>query len=211
MERKVTTKLCFMFIGILFGLPIGSTIALGIMGIVQHPDENPRVFKFGDITIFAITHKNATNEFAEQLLMMKNGTEFLSASRNSLGNVTSLVLAKDKEHIIFSLKASSEPGKWKSARYGFSEHGIQYGDEYEDRNFDGRFDTRVKFNRSGKARALYIRFSGNWKQVDRFQGQKAFNLEIGNKLTDSKDKRLSLILIRSVSTKISVGDEMKQA
>lgn len=175
MEYRIPTKLSYTLIGILFGLPVGCLVSLVIIGIAQQPNENPRVFKFGDIIISAIKERYTNNQFAEQLLMTKNGREFLLANKNSLGKVTNLVLANDRDHIILTLEAASEPGKWISAKYGISERGVPIGDVYEDRDFNGRFDTKVKFSRSGKVLSRYIRFYGDWKRVDSFQGQKALS------------------------------------
>ena len=171
MEYRILTKLSGLIVGLLFGIPIGCMTTIAIIGAAQHLKENPRVMKFGDITISAITQRDANDQFAEELLMTKDGNPFLWASRNSLGKVTDLSLANGKEEVILTLKASHEPSKWISARYGSSD---LIGESYQDTDFDGHFDIKVMFDSNVKALSRYIYFNGIWKQVDGFQKQKAF-------------------------------------
>jgi hypothetical protein len=137
--------------------------------------EKTRMMKFGDITISNITTRDVTDEIAGELVMMKEGRSFFYAKRNKLGEVTDLALADGNDHIIFTMKASQESGKWESANYGPSENGRPTGDLYMDIDFDGRFDMKLSFDHNGKLRDRYISYYRTWKQVDRFENQTAFS------------------------------------
>jgi len=158
-----------MLIGVLFGLPIGSMLVLCIMGNKQLPIEKLRFMKFGDITIYSITRKDPNNGLSEELLMKKDKRLFLSVKKNTLGRLSDLILSDGRDNIILTLKPSSKHGKWVSAHYGSND---LIGESYIDINFDGHFDIKAILDAEVKMqRSIY--FQHKWKQMDRFENQKA--------------------------------------
>lgn len=172
MEHSILTRRAALLIGLLFGLPIGCLITLGIIGMVQQPIENPRIMSFGDLTIRATIPKDPNDEFVEELWLAKAGRPFLFARRNNLGEVKRLILTNGKSDVILTLRASRAAGRWYSAMYGPSD---LIGELYQDIDFDGQFDIRKKIDNNGKVQSNHIYYEENWKKFDVFKEQKVIS------------------------------------
>jgi len=173
MEESILTKRSAILIGILFGLPIGCLVTLGIVGIVQQPIEGLRTMKFGNVAVSIVKRNNANDKFAEELMFMKDNRAFLFITRNKPDDeVCRLILSDVGGKVRLTLSASSVPGKWFSAMYGPPDLG---GEFYQDFYFDGQFDIRKKIDNNGKVQSNHIYYEENWKKIDVFRDQKAIS------------------------------------
>lgn len=172
MEHSILTKRAAILIGILFGLPIGSLVTLGIVGMVQQPIESPRTMNFGNVAVSIIKRNTANDKFADELWLMKDDWPFLFITSNKPDEVCRLILSEVNGKARFTLRASSAPGKWFSAMYGPSDLG---GEFYQDIDFDGQFDIRKKIDNNGKVQSNHIYYKENWKQIDVFEEQKVIS------------------------------------
>jgi hypothetical protein len=65
MKSKINSKLSLTIIGILLGSLIGCMVTFSIMRNPKISIENPRIMKFGDITISAEIPSDANDTYAE--------------------------------------------------------------------------------------------------------------------------------------------------
>jgi hypothetical protein len=163
MEHSIRLKLTFTLIGILLGFLIGCVVTFSIMRIPKQSTENPRIMKFGDITISALVPSDANDMYAEELTLTKNDRPFLWASRNSLDEVHNLFLIDGPHNFILSLEASKELGEWKYASYGSFD---LKSEQYIDINFDGQFDIKMVLDKDGEILSRHIYYEGVWKQIE---------------------------------------------
>lgn len=170
MEHSILTKRVAILIGILFGLPIGCLITLGIIGIVN-PIEIPRTMNFGNVTVSIVRRNYANENFAEELWLMKDDRPFLFIKRNKPDDkLCELILSDVNDKVRLALSASNVPGRWFSARYGPFNLGGEY---YQDIDYDGQFDIKNKIDNNGKVQSNHIYYEENWKQIDVFHEQNA--------------------------------------
>lgn len=172
MEHSILTKRAAILIGILFGLPIGCLVTLGILGMVQQPIEKPRIMRFGDVAIKVRIPKDPNDQFVEELWLTRHDRLFLFARRNKLGEVDRLILSDGKDKVILTLRASSKPGKWLSALYGPSD---LVGELYQDIDFDGQFDLKTKIDCNDKVQSKHIYYEETWTKIDTLQEDKAIS------------------------------------
>jgi hypothetical protein len=163
MKNKINSKLSLTIIGILLGSLIGFLITFSVMRSPKQPIENPRIMKFGDITINAEIPSDANDTYAEELTLKKDDKIFLYAFRNSLNKVPRLHLADGDRGIILTLYASKEPGKWKNVCYCTPD---MIGDEYFDLDFDGKFDVKVSFGNNNELLSYHIYYDGVWRKIE---------------------------------------------
>ncbi len=169
MKNIINSKLSLTIVGVLLGCLIGSVITFSIMRIPKQSIENPRIMKFGDITISALVPNDANDMYAEELTLYKNDREFLFTTRNSLDEVHNLCLGDGPHNFILSLEASKKPGKWRIASYGSLDPKCE---QYVDINFDGQFDVRALMNKNEEIISRYIYYDGVWKQAESSQKYK---------------------------------------
>jgi len=163
MKKSIRSKLACMLVGILLGCLIGCVVTLSIMRTPKQSIKNPRIMKFGDITISAEIPSDANDTYAEELTLKKNDKIFLYAFRNSLNKVPRLSLADGDHGIILMLYASKETGKWNNVCYSTPD---MIGDEYIDIDFDGKFDIKVSFGNNSEVLSSHINYNGVWKKID---------------------------------------------
>lgn len=166
MEHGIRSKLAFTLTGILLGCIIGTVATFSIKRTSKQTIENPRIMKFGDITISAFVPIDANDTYVEELTLYKNDRKFLWTYRNSLDEVHNLNLVGSSGDIIFSLDASKEPGKWRVASYGLFEPKCEH---YFDINFDGQFDVKALFDKNDEVLSRYIYYEGVWKRAENSQ------------------------------------------
>jgi len=162
MKNKINSKLSLMILGILIGSLLGCVVTFSIMRSPKQSIENPRIMKFGDITISAEIPSDANDTYAEELTLKKNDKIFLYAFRNSLNKVPRLHLADGDRGIILTLYASKEPGKWKNVSYCTPD---MIGDHYTDIDFDGKFDVKVLFGTNNEWLSYHIYYYGVWRKI----------------------------------------------
>jgi hypothetical protein len=163
--------------GVLFGLPLGGLLVGAILGALGPEQEYPRRLRFGDITVFSDRATQKADDpikIAEELLLTRNERPFLYAGTNAEGKATTLCFVNAHKDVILTWKPSAQPGGWTDACYGREENHVRVGEHYRDIDWDGSFDVRLVYDRTGGLRSCAIYRQGEWQPVDRVQGQRAF-------------------------------------
>jgi hypothetical protein len=164
--------------GVLFGLPIGGLLVGAVLGALGPSEEYPRRLLFGDITVWAgiRTTQGANDpvEIAEQLVLTRNEKFFLYLGANAEGKTTAMCFVNSHKDTILTWEPSVQPsGGWMDAHYGRRENGVPVGEHYRDIDLDGSFDIRSTYDREGVLRSCAIFRQGEWRPVDRVDGQRA--------------------------------------
>lgn len=173
-SEKFTSKAMIFGSGVIIGIAL--TIIIGFLvgeySYTDLPINVPRTF--GNIRICAIENTDPENGITKSLIMKKDGLSFFYAELDKNNKVNNVAIVSPNNDVRFSMVSSTETGGWKNATYTYDKDHKTIGDEYIDFNFDGCFDIKEVFDSNGNKKSIFIPLGGQWVEVSRMKGGRAF-------------------------------------
>jgi hypothetical protein len=82
-----------------------------------------------------------------------------------------VMLAASEKRIVLQVDSPPRSGRWTRAVYG----SLEDPEMYIDIGFDGRFDVKMLWDANHDLSEKYIHVDGDWRVVDRSEGQIVFS------------------------------------
>ncbi len=174
-KRKILLTIIILFIGIVIGFIL--LLFFGaIMSYIDPGTELNKPKKFGDVKIWTVEvasiENRETYDLSKTMVMTKDNFPFAEVAMDKAGKVKAFTLLGKPGEILFTMTASTEPGKWEYAIYAGGDD-YPTGEGFTDINVDGHFDVKTIYDDTGKRLSREIYVDRTWKQIDHWDPNQA--------------------------------------